>query len=276
MLLLCLHAQPRPPALLPLSSSPTALSPPGPLRPLHAINPPPPPPHGCRPASSHSRRRKGLLPEPPKGHSSKTIPALPSSPQTRSQVLVPSTPLNPGDLFGAAVTIDATGTLLAAGAPGSTGAQGKVYIFEINWHATLVQQGHTTPNAWGHIQTLSASDAAAGDKFGFSLSMSSYNSAASPTSVLVIGAPMATGGNNLANAGKIYIFHRTGALLSASAWSQAASFTVASLGAQYQETVGGCFGASVAAFDTCAPPFPQCVIVTSSAATSSPAVHDVT
>jgi hypothetical protein len=180
-------------------------------------------------------------------------------------------------LFGAAVTIDATGTLLAAGAPGSTGAQGKVYIFEINWHATLVQQGHTTPYAWGHIQTLAASDAAAGDKFGFSLSMSSYNSAASPTAVLVVGAPMATGGNNLANAGKIYIFHRTGALLSASAWSHAASFTVASLGGQYQETAGGCFGASVAAFDTCAPRIPPvCFYVTFYAATSSLAVPDVT
>jgi hypothetical protein len=88
---------------------------------------------------------------------------------------------------------------------------------------------------------------------------------------------MATGGNNLANAGKIYIFHRTGALLSASAWSHAASFTVASLGGQYQETAGGCFGASVAAFDTCAPRIPPvCFYVTFYAATSSLAVPDVT
>lgn len=166
----------------------------------------------------------------------------------RQKVLTPSTPLTPGDLFGAAVTIDATGTLVAAGAPGSTSAQGNVYIFEINWHPTLVQEGHTTPNAWGHIQTVSASDPASGAKFGFSVSMSAFSSAASPTSVLVVGAPMATGGSSLAHAGKIYIFHRTGALLSASAWSQAASFSVGSLGAQYQETTGGCFGASVAAF----------------------------
>jgi hypothetical protein len=110
-----------------------------------------------------------------------------------------------------------------------------VYIFENHWHATLTPQGHTTPNAWGHIQTLSASDPAAGDKFGFALSMSSYSSSSTPTSVLVIGAPMATGAT-LVNAGKIYIFHRVGALLSTSAWSQAATFTVGSLGGQYSST----------------------------------------
>ena len=166
----------------------------------------------------------------------------------RQKILVPSTALAPGDLFGAAVTIDRTGTLAAVGAPGSLSARGKVYIFESNWHATVVAQGHTALNAWGHIQTLSASDAANGDKFGFSLSMSSYSSSASPSSVLVVGAPMATGGSSLANAGKIYIFHRTGALLSTSAWSQAASFTIGALGSQYQETQGGCFGTSVAAY----------------------------
>ena len=147
------------------------------------------------------------------------------------QLLAPSTSLSIGDLFGAAVAIDRTGTFAAVGAPGSTAARGKVYIFENNWHPTLVQQGHTTPNAWGHIQTLSASDAVAGDKFGFSVALSSYSSADTPTSVLVVGAPVATG-TTLANAGKIYIFHRTGALLSTSAWSQAAAFTVGSLGAQ--------------------------------------------
>jgi hypothetical protein len=148
-------------------------------------------------------------------------------------MLIPSTTRTVGDLFGAAVTIDRTGTFAAVGAPGASSAAGKVYVFEKNWHETLVQQGHTTPNAWGHIQTLSASDAAAGDKFGFAVYMSSYSSGGSPSSVLVVGAPMAVGGNNLQNAGKIYIFHRAGALLSTSAWSQAASFSVASLGAQY-------------------------------------------
>jgi hypothetical protein len=62
--------------------------------------------------------------------------------------------------------------------------------------------------------------------------MSSYSSSGTPTSVLVVGAPMATGAT-LVNAGKIYIFHRAGALLSTTAWSQAASFSVGSLGAQY-------------------------------------------
>ena len=118
------------------------------------------------------------------------------------------------------------------GAPGASSAQGRVYIFENNWHATLVQQGHSTPNAWGHIQTLAASDAAANDKFGFAVSMSSYSSSGDPTAVLAVGAPMATGAA-LANAGKIYIFHRAGALLSPSAWTQAASFSVGSLGVQY-------------------------------------------
>jgi hypothetical protein len=149
------------------------------------------------------------------------------------QMLLPSTSRTVGDLFGAAVTIDRTGTFAAVGAPGASSAAGKVYVFENNWHETLVQQGHTTPNAWGHIQTLAASDATAGDKFGFAVYLSSYSSAGTPTSVMVVGAPTAVGGSNLQNAGKIYIFHRTGALLSSSAWAQAASFTVSALGAQY-------------------------------------------
>ena len=44
-------------------------------------------------------------------------------------------------------------------------------------------------------------DGAAGDKFGFALAMSAYSSSASPTNVLVVGAPMAAGGSGaLANA----------------------------------------------------------------------------
>jgi hypothetical protein len=166
----------------------------------------------------------------------------------RQKILQPSSSLSTGDLFGAAVTIDSTGSFAAVGAPGSQSARGKVYVFEKNWHSTLVQQGHSTPNAWGHIQTLSASDAAVGDKFGFSVALSAYSSSGTPTNVLVVGAPMASGSNNLQHAGKIYVFHRTGPLLSQSSWSQAASFTVGALGAQHQETAGGCFGASVAAF----------------------------
>ncbi len=60
-----------------------------------------------------------------------------------------------GDAFGHTVAVD--GPTIVVGAPGSGGNTGRVYVFE------------RTGNNWTETATLSASNAAAGDQFGFSV-----------------------------------------------------------------------------------------------------------
>ena len=83
------------------------------------------------------------------------------------------------DRFGSAVAISGTTAIVGAYAGGATGA-GAVYVFALG-------------TAWTQQQVLTASDAAAGDGFGFSLAMSNGS--------VIIGAP----GKN-AGAGAAYVF----------------------------------------------------------------------
>ncbi|MDA8745963.1 Ig-like domain-containing protein [Rubripirellula amarantea] len=94
-----------------------------------------------------------------------------------------------GDRFGQSVTID--GDLIAVGAFRHDGAgtdSGTAYVFERN-------QGGA--NTWGEIKTIEASDAAASDRFGFSLSIDG--------STLAVGSPLDdTGGLN--QLGSVYVY----------------------------------------------------------------------
>jgi hypothetical protein len=99
------------------------------------------------------------------------------------------------DFFGAALALG-TGTLVV-GAPGnllSEGSQtGRVFVYS--------GSGAT----WTKLQTLTASDAAGGDRFGASLALSA--------DTLVIGAPDDDDGGS--NSGAAYVFTRSG-----STWTQ--------------------------------------------------------
>jgi hypothetical protein len=117
-----------------------------------------------------------------------------------------------GDLFGWRVSLSADGSVLAVGSPhweGVSGAdRGGVYIYD--W----------TGAAWAQRgSVLTASDAANGDQFGFSVSLSADGS------ILAVGAPDWEGVTGT-NRGSVYIYDWTGA-----AWSQRGSVLTASDGA---------------------------------------------
>ena len=89
-----------------------------------------------------------------------------------------------GDGFGHAVHLD--GDVLVVGAPGKTGG-GAVYVFR------------RSGSNWNQEQKLTASDAAASDEFGYSVSVSG--------DVLVIGAYQNDDGGT--DSGSAYVFRRT-------------------------------------------------------------------
>jgi hypothetical protein len=138
----------------------------------------------------------------------------------RGSVLEASDAAN-GDLFGFRVSLSADGSVLAVGSPSWEGVigtnRGGVYIYD--W----------TGSAWAQRgSVLEASDAANGDQFGFSVSLSADGS------VLVVGAPDWEGVIG-ANRGGVYIYDWTG-----SAWVQRGSVLEASDAAS-----GESFGTSV-------------------------------
>ena len=90
------------------------------------------------------------------------------------------------DGFGRSVAV--SGDTVVIGASGA-GGQGAVYIFERN-------QGG--PNNWGQVAKLAASDGAAGDEFGFAVSISEET--------VVIGGPSANVDHF--SDGAVYIFER--------------------------------------------------------------------
>ncbi|MHC4844843.1 MAG: IPT/TIG domain-containing protein, partial [Planctomycetota bacterium] len=89
-----------------------------------------------------------------------------------------------GDGFGHAVHLD--GDVLVVGAPGKTGG-GAVYVFR------------RSGSNWNQEQKMTASDAAAGDEFGYSVSVSG--------DVLVVGAYQNDDGGT--DSGSAYVFRRT-------------------------------------------------------------------
>jgi hypothetical protein len=119
------------------------------------------------------------------------------------------------DTFGLSVSLD--GNTMAVGAPGQAvngnSGQGAVYVF------TKVTQG------WTQTAELTASDGAAGDSFGISVSLSG--------NTLAVGADeKAPNGNS--GEGAVYVFTKT-----ATGWTQAAGLTPRDGGIGYR------FGSSV-------------------------------
>ena len=124
-----------------------------------------------------------------------------------------------GDYFGNSVSV--SGTTVVVGSPGTTvgsnSGQGAAYVF--------TESGSN----WSQTATLTASDGAAGDGFGYSVSISG--------TTVVVGAPYATVGDN-GGQGAAYVFTEPGSGGWAST-STAAKLT-ASDGAAYDD-----FGDSV-------------------------------
>jgi|GEM_PF-1409875 len=126
-----------------------------------------------------------------------------------------------GALMGLSVSISSDGAIVLTGAPlaavGPNANQGAAYIFT------------RTGSSWSQTAKLTASDGAAGDSFGDSVSISADGTTA------LVGAGYATIGGRL-NQGAAYVFGKSGAN-----WSQTAKL-VASGG-----SVNDTFGNSVAA-----------------------------
>lgn len=120
------------------------------------------------------------------------------------------------DHFGAAVAISGTTIAVAASFDDHTAGvdAGSVLVFDL--------QG----TSWALVQTVRASDAAAGDQFGHALALRS--------STLLVGAPLDDNAAGV-NAGSAYLFTRSG-----SVWAQGAKLVSTDLAA------GDEFGAAVA------------------------------
>lgn len=71
-----------------------------------------------------------------------------------------------GDSFGRSVALGSG--IAIVGAPAEGLSAGAVYIFDRNANGA----GGNSPDAWGQIKKLTASDGSAGDEFGFSVSLS--------------------------------------------------------------------------------------------------------
>ena len=123
---------------------------------------------------------------------------------TETQILT-STDAAAGDLFGFSVSLNSNSAVIGAiGNDDSGQSSGSIYIFEYT-------------ASWNEVVKLVASDASAGDLFGYSLSSTS-------TTVLV-GAPNDSDSFN--NAGAAYVFNKTGGI-----WSQSNKIVSADLGSQ--------------------------------------------
>jgi hypothetical protein len=96
------------------------------------------------------------------------------------------------DNFGYSVSMNSNCTVIAIGATGKNSSAGNVYIFTGN--------GTTS---WAQKQKISASDAAAGDNFGFSVKINSNGNK------IFVGARNDSY-NSFTNAGSIYVFTGNG------------------------------------------------------------------
>ena len=123
-----------------------------------------------------------------------------------------ATPPQEGENFGYDVSL--SGTTLAVGAPGNSGAAagaGAVYLFTSTLTATL---GLNAPADWGQIGTLNAGvGAGEGDAFGSSVALSGSD--------LVVGAPFEDGvGDLITDTGAAYVYNANYSLVSIQDWGQ--------------------------------------------------------
>jgi len=102
-----------------------------------------------------------------------------------------------GDQFGFSAAV--SGTTAAIGADQHNGAQGAVYVFSLS--------GHT----WNQTQELTASDGAAGDEFGYSVSIANGE--------ILVGAPFHTVGGH-STEGDAYVF-----VVQGGTWTQSQELT---------------------------------------------------
>ena len=105
------------------------------------------------------------------------------------------------DYFGYSVSLSADGSIALVGAYGKSSATGAAYVF--------TKSGST----WSQQSILTASDAAASDQFGISVSLSADGSTA------LVGAYLEDP-SSISNAGAAYVFTRSG-----STWTQQAKLT---------------------------------------------------
>ena len=124
------------------------------------------------------------------------------------------------DSFGSTVSISGDGTRVTVGAysadPGGISSAGKAYVFT------------RSGTIWTQEVILTASDKAANDSFGYSIDISSDGTR------VTVGAMYATP-NGVTNAGKVYVFSRSG-----TTWTQEAILTAS------DKAAGDYFGISVA------------------------------
>ena len=137
------------------------------------------------------------------------------------------------DLFGSSVALSADGSILAVGAQGEDGAAtgiggnqadnsaadaGAVYVF--------ARSGTT----WSQAAYVKASNTGAGDAFGFRVALSGDGATLAVAAVLEDSAANGIGGNqadnSAASAGAVYVFTRSGAT-----WSQSAYLKASNTGA---------------------------------------------
>jgi hypothetical protein len=118
---------------------------------------------------------------------------------------------------GWSVALNGTGTLAAVGAPGSEGARGTVHLYE------------DTGSGWQVQSSVVASVRGGGDRFGFSVALSSDGS------TLVVGAPEEDSdsgddpsGSAATGSGAAYIFRSDG-----EAWVQTAYLKASNAGTDY-------------------------------------------
>ena len=121
------------------------------------------------------------------------------------------------DRFGYSVSV--AGDVALVGAYVDDSSKGAAYVFERNAGGT---------NAWGQVKKLTASDGAANDEFGYSVSVAG--------DVAVISACSADPGGQL-SAGKAYVFERNAE--GTNAWGQVKILTASDC------TAGDVFGRSV-------------------------------
>jgi hypothetical protein len=109
----------------------------------------------------------------------------------------------PGDRYGSAVAI--CDNLIAVGAPGASEGAGLVYFFERNTNVF-----NPVSSTWQYRGFFKPPDGAAGDAFGSAISIA--NAVTGGGFTVIVGAPkadIAHPSGVRANAGKVYVLHKT-------------------------------------------------------------------
>jgi hypothetical protein len=121
------------------------------------------------------------------------------------------------DYFGTSVSI--------SGNTAVVGAYGDDYSGTDSGSAYVFQRDQGGPNAWGQLTKIAATDGAAGDEYGYSVSING--------DITVVGAPKDDDNNT--NSGSAYILQRDQS--GPNAWAQTAKITAAD--GEYGDSFGG-------------------------------------